>query len=144
MSDQTNTTESSTLPQNGRVASSRPLPPDGYVSDWYPCSSHAINGPWNDRQNTLQRRIIEALGDIRWFTIDVWRIAQAESYEAMDLQDRSSRPLTILVSVRPGSTTVEQGEAAVLRCKKVLDEFDFSDVEVDISEAVGWGSLAER
>jgi len=141
---ETNTTASSTQPRPSLHARSRPADPDGYVSEVYPCSNHAIMGPWEDRKNPLQRRIIESLGDIKWFVIDIWRFGYAESYEAIDLQDRSQRPATICVSVRPGSTTAEKMQAAVFRCKQVLDEFGFPDVEVSIEESVGWGSLAER
>jgi hypothetical protein len=38
-----------------------------------------------------------------------------------------------------GSTTSEQGHAAVLKCKQILDEFDLSDVEVDIQEGMNLG-----
>ncbi|KAK2692664.1 hypothetical protein QWA68_007396 [Fusarium oxysporum] len=126
MSNETNTTEPSTRPRAGLVASSRPDSPDGYR----PC-------PWNDPQSSLRRQIIEALGDMKWFDIAVLRFGYAESYEA--LEDQSTCPVTILISVRVGSTTSEQGHAAVLKCKQILDEFDLSDVEVDIQEATRWG-----
>ncbi|KAF5714447.1 hypothetical protein FMUND_7409 [Fusarium mundagurra] len=143
MSDQTNTTESS-RPRTGLIASSLPALPDGYVSRLYPSDNHAINGPWTDQQIPLHQRFIEALGGIKWFLIDRWRIGYGESYEAMSRQHRSQRPFTICVSVRPGSTTVEQGQAAVLRCKQVLDEFGFTDVEVRIGASEGWGNLSEN
>ncbi|CVL13200.1 uncharacterized protein FPRN_09977 [Fusarium proliferatum] len=124
-----------------RIASSRPPPPDGYVSEGYPCTNHAIKAAWNDPQSALRQQIIEALGDINWFDIDVIRSGYAESYEALD--DRLICPVTISVAVKVGSTTPEQGQAAVLRCKKVLDEFDFSDVEVNIGEARRWGAFCD-
>ncbi|PNP79531.1 hypothetical protein FNYG_07147 [Fusarium nygamai] len=143
MSDQTNTNESSTRLRTGLIASSMPALPDGYVSQLYPIN-HAIDGLWTDQQNPLHQRFVEALGGIKWFLIDRWRIVYAKPFEVMSRQDRSQLPFTICVSVRPGSTTVEQGQAAVLRCKQVLDEFGFSDVEVSISAAEGWGNLAEN
>ncbi|EGU82544.1 hypothetical protein FOPG_10035 [Fusarium oxysporum f. sp. conglutinans race 2 54008] len=137
MSNETNTTEPSTRPRAGLVASSRPDSPDGYRYTSYPSTGHAIQGPWNDPQSSLRRQIIEALGDMKWFDIAVLRFGYAESYEA--LEDQSTCPVTILISVRVGSTTSEQGHAAILKCKQILDEFDLSDVEVDIQEATRWG-----
>ena len=134
-------TTASSPPPIARIASSSPFPPDGYVSEWYPCTNHAIKDAWNDPQSPLRQQIIEALGDINWISIDVIRSGYAESYEALD--DRSICPVTISVDVKVGSTTPEQGQAAVLRCKKVLDEFDFSDVEVNISEATRWGAFCD-
>ncbi|KAG5785986.1 hypothetical protein H9Q73_000424 [Fusarium xylarioides] len=134
-------TTKSSPPPLARIASSRPFPPKGYVSEWYPCTNHAIKDAWNDPQSPLRQQIIEALSDINWISIDVIRSGYAESYEALD--DRSICPVTISVHVKVGSTTPEQGQAAVLRCKKVLDEFDFSDVEVNISEARRWGAFCD-
>ncbi|KAG7411021.1 hypothetical protein Forpe1208_v009817 [Fusarium oxysporum f. sp. rapae] len=138
MSNEANTTESSARPRAGLIASSRPDPPDGYKCTSYPSTCHAIRGPWNDPQSSLRRQIIESLGDMSWFDIDILRFGYAESYEA--LEDRSTCPVTILISVKVGSTTFEQGHAAVLKCKRILDEFDLSDVEVGIQEARRWGS----
>ncbi|WKT48476.1 hypothetical protein QSH57_013406 [Fusarium oxysporum f. sp. vasinfectum] len=87
MSNETNTTEPSTRPRAGLVA------------------SHAIQGPWNDPQSSLRRQIIEAFGDMKCFDIAVLRFGYAESYEA--LEDQSTCPVTILISVRVGSTTSE-------------------------------------
>ncbi|KAF5974288.1 hypothetical protein FBULB1_7847 [Fusarium bulbicola] len=130
---ETNTTESV------RVASSQPYPPDSYHSRCIPCWIHAIKRPYNNPETPFRRRLVEALGDIEWVTIDKHRIGYAESEEA--LEDRWLCPVTICVFVRPGSTTPEQGQAAVLRCKQVFDEFDRPDMEVDISEDVPWEPL---
>ncbi|KAI1045826.1 hypothetical protein LB505_014331 [Fusarium chuoi] len=136
-----NTAESATRPQTSDVSSSRPDPPDGYKRIRHPGTGHAIQGPWNDPQSSLQRQIIEALGDMKWIAINIFRIGYAESYEA--LEDESLCPATISVAVKVGSKTAEQGQAAVLRCKKVLEEFDFSDVEVEIYEARMWGAFCD-
>ncbi|KPM34786.1 hypothetical protein AK830_g11792 [Neonectria ditissima] len=106
--------------------------PRGKLFD--PVGQHRIANLWNDPStSTLRQDIVEALGSIRWTAIDVLRLG----YEAEDFgaQEQQKNPITLLVSVESNSTSWEQGHAAVMQCRRILQQHHINDVHCDMKEA---------
>ncbi|KAF5649146.1 uncharacterized protein FTJAE_1142 [Fusarium tjaetaba] len=119
------------------VARSATTPWNGPVNDWDDCGrifdpveKHAVVPLWNDSTGPVRRKILEAVQDIDWNAIDILRFGSA------DFKDRHLvRPVILVVSVEPDSTTWLDGRAVALKCRDILREHGINDVEVEIKES---------
>jgi hypothetical protein len=70
-------------------------------------------------------------------SIDVVRFGYAEEYSF------ESSPIILWIGVLPASLSRSDGAVAASKCREVLVENDFADVEVEIRESVvsRWGSI---
>ncbi|RSL58731.1 hypothetical protein CEP54_007621 [Fusarium duplospermum] len=95
---------------------------------------HPIVAPWNDAAGPLRRDILEALESLQWVAIDILRIGYQSVRGTLD--ESPSNPVTVLVSVVPGSTSWIAGAAIVLRCREILRRHGIHDVEVEMKESI--------
>jgi hypothetical protein len=75
--------------------------------------------------------------EVKWTSIDVVRFGYAEEYSF------ESSPIILWIGVLPASLSRSDGAVAASKCREVLVENDFADVEVEIRESVvsRWGSI---
>ena len=65
--------------------------------------------------------------NVKWTTIDVTRFAEVE---------KNAGPVFLWVGVKPGSLSRENAEVAAVGCKKLLEMFEITDVEVAFRESI--------
>jgi hypothetical protein len=75
--------------------------------------------------------------DVKWTSLDVVRIGFEGEHFA---------PVVLWIGVIPSSLSGEDGVVAASRCRDLLVESDFSDIDVEIRESVvtRWGSVDTR
>ena len=98
-----------------------------------PPGRHPLGPLWNDTDGSLRREIIESLVNVEWHVIDILRLG----YDRIDGEDPGhwSHPITLLVSVEPATVAWEEGHAAVLRCKAILERHGINDVPCEMKES---------
>lgn len=98
-----------------------------------PPGRHHFVPLWNDTDGALRREIIESLVNTEWHVIDVLRLG----YDRIDGEEPGHwlDPITLLVSVEPGAVVWEDGHAAVMRCKAILESHGINDVHCEMKEA---------
>ena len=65
--------------------------------------------------------------NVKWTTIDVTRFAEV---------GKDAGPVFLLVGVKPGSLYRENAEVAAVGCKKLLEKFEITDIEVAFRESL--------
>ncbi|RSL74978.1 hypothetical protein CEP51_011297 [Fusarium floridanum] len=98
-----------------------------------PVGQHPIVALWNDSAGPLRRDILDALENIQWVAIDILRLGYQRVKDTMD--ESPINPVTVLVSVEPGSTTWSTGVEVVLRCRRILRQHGIQDVQVEMKES---------
>ncbi|KAF4999194.1 hypothetical protein FGRMN_2653 [Fusarium graminum] len=101
-----------------------------------PVGQHEIVSHWGPH-SVMRQQIIEVLVDIDWTIIDILRIGYTRQARWFNHDDgpEPAKPVTLLISVRPNTTTWNAGIAVVLTCRDVLRLHGIQDVEVDMMEA---------
>lgn len=96
---------------------------------------------WNQSSESLRHEIREAFAEVPWNTLDVLRIGWDTQPSN---ETRGEQPVTLLVSVEPGSTTAAKGFLVATACKRVLEKHGIADVDCEIQEStvVDLGSFA--
>ncbi|KAI9438817.1 hypothetical protein H4582DRAFT_2146717 [Lactarius indigo] len=98
-----------------------------------PICEHPIADVWRE----LGQQVYQYLDsvNVQWTTIDPVRFAEVEE---------DPGPLFLWVGVKPGSLSRENAEVAVVGCKKILEEFNFIDVEIAFRESAFTRSTGPR
>ncbi|WAO96787.1 Hypothetical protein NCS54_01447200 [Fusarium falciforme] len=99
-----------------------------------PVGQHPIVAIWNNSAGPLRRDILEALKSTQWVAIDILRLGYQNVKGTLD--ESPINPVTVLVSVVPGSTTWDAGVNVVLRCRGILRRHGIHDVEVEMKESM--------
>ncbi|KFA77268.1 hypothetical protein S40288_01254 [Stachybotrys chartarum IBT 40288] len=87
---------------------------------------HPIIEPWNSKDSSVRKEILDELQKVDWLTIDLISIVSKE--------DR--RTPTLLITVAPGSANWLLGHAIVMECKMILQgHHDGQVIECQIKEA---------
>ncbi|KPM42709.1 hypothetical protein AK830_g3854 [Neonectria ditissima] len=98
-----------------------------------PVGEHRIVSLWNDLNNkTLRQEILGVLESaaICWRSIDILRLGHEMYYDSPEEEYH----IKLLISVDIGSTTWEQGHAAVMQCHDILQQHDIHDVHCEMKE----------
>jgi len=89
-------------------------------------SSHAIGKVWEDG---LALKAFELMENVDCTSVDIVRIGPAGEHR---------NPVVLWIGVTPGSLSHDDGFAVAHKCKKLLEEHDITDVDVEIRESVVW------
>ncbi|KAF5022229.1 hypothetical protein F66182_5744 [Fusarium sp. NRRL 66182] len=111
-------------------------PPHDGLSVWKtldPVGRHPIVQAWNDSMGPLRQEILDAVKGIQWTAIDILRIGNFRQGGIID--EEVIRPVTVLVSVEPGSTSWLDGKKVALHCRNILKNHGIHDVEVELKES---------
>ena len=91
--------------------------------------NHKLGTVWEDN---LAFKIHDCLDDlgVKWTSTDVIRIGTAKN---------STDPVILWIGVEPRALTSEDANTAAFRCLGLLEEFDITDVDVELRESsVSW------
>ena len=94
--------------------------------------NHPIREAW---EGDLPQKIIAFLDsmDVKWTSLDIVRIGNVEEYYIPLIH---IAPTILWIGVIPGSLSASDGVVAAFKCRKILEENDITDVEVEIRESV--------
>ncbi|RSL70185.1 hypothetical protein CEP53_001931 [Fusarium sp. AF-6] len=127
------------------VARSSTIPWSSQYDGWpipkclYVIGEHAIVDLWNDADSSLRRQILQVVDKVHWTAIDVLRVGY--DHDNKWTGEKFSRPVTILISVKTGSTLFEQGYDVVVACSRILQSHNLDDVQVEMKESeVSWAA----
>lgn len=99
-----------------------------------PVGQHPIVSLWNQSSGPLRYRILGAIDALQWTAVDILRLGYERNTNNSDVP--LDNPVTLLVSVEPGSTSWSIGLSVALECRHVLGEFEIFDIEVEIKESI--------
>ncbi len=109
----------------------KPKDPEAYRerNQLNPAFHHKLNAAWEDKVAPKKvSACLDKMG-VKWSSIDIVRIGEAGI---------SSGPVVLWIGVNPKSLSIEDANAAVFACLDVLQEFDITDVDVEIRETIRW------
>ncbi|KAM0421227.1 hypothetical protein ACHAPT_010947 [Fusarium lateritium] len=98
-----------------------------------PVGQHAIVQLWNNSTGPLRQDILRALYGVAWTAIDILRVGDERQKEALGEED--GHPVTLLISVEPGSTPSQLVQRVAMDCRKILLLHGISDVPIEIKES---------
>lgn len=99
-------------------------PREGPFKDLMPCGYKSLPvDPWEDEE--ISKAITQKLEPFKWNAIDTMRVGYS------DLPEKH-RPVTMLISVDPDSTTWDEAYPAVCAIKKILEDAGFPDINVEM------------
>ena len=90
-----------------------------------PICDHPIADVW-DKLGPQVFQYLDSV-DVKWTTIDVTRFAEV---------GKDAGPVFIWVGVKPGSLSRDNAEVAAVGCKKLLEGFEITNVEVAFRESL--------
>jgi len=95
-----------------------------------PLGNHAprLRDVWADKLGPRFYKLLDSM-KVKWTSFDLLRIGN---------EGESFAPVVIWIGVMPQTLSSEDGVAAVSRCHELLDEYDITDVEVEIRESTVW------
>ncbi|KAH7310567.1 hypothetical protein B0I35DRAFT_481871 [Stachybotrys elegans] len=101
-----------------------------YRKQLFPVDDGRLASLWNQPRTpgTLKFDLINSLDGLEWSSIDLLRIG-------FPRRPDEGRPTVVLVTVRPGSTTGEDGVKFAVKAKLVLEEHGFDHVHCEIKES---------
>ncbi|KAF9782172.1 hypothetical protein BJ322DRAFT_1127031 [Thelephora terrestris] len=116
-----------------------PTGPEAYLQtkELGPVGRHAIREVWEDGLGSKICALLDSM-KVEWTSIDIVRIGYDEEYTT------HTAPVVIWIGVTPASLSGNDGVAVVVKCQEVLEEYNLTDVDVEIRESVVWGSRAYR
>ena len=105
----------------------RPTGPEAYHvrKEARPICKHPIADVW-DKLGPHVPKYLDSVA-VKWTTIDVTRFADI---------GKDPGPVFLWVGVKPGSLSRKNAEVAAIGCKKLLMEFEITDVEVAFRESL--------
>lgn len=86
---------------------------------------------WNDSDGSLRQDIMKALGASYWTAVDILRVG----YEDSPKYGPQEQPITMLLSVTPGSTRWIDGQFIVDKCREILQQHNITDVHCEMMES---------
>lgn len=86
-----------------------------------PVGKHSIVMLWNQSLGSLRRRILQAISMLQWTAVDILRLRYEPVTNNQDVP--LDNPVTMLVSVEPGSTSWSLGVSAALECRFILQQY---------------------
>jgi len=110
------------------VARTSTTPWDRQDKELGPVSGHAIGEVWQDGL-ALKAFDLFKSREVDWTSVDIVRIGPAGEYH---------NPVILWVGVTPGSLSHDDGLDVAHKCKKLLEEHDITDIDVEIRESVVW------
>ena len=121
-----------------RTGATRWEPPTGQEGDQKlkelgPAGNHPIlSEAW---EGDLPHKIIAFLDsmDVKWTSLDIVSIGNVEEYYIPLIH---IAPTILWIGVIPGSLSASDGVVAAFKYRKILEENDITDVEVEIRESV--------
>ena len=87
--------------------------------------NHKLNTVWEDNVALRIHACLDDMG-VKWTSTDVFRIGTVGD---------SSDPVILWIGVKPNSLASEDAKTAAFRCLRVLEEFDITDVDVELRES---------
>jgi hypothetical protein len=102
-----------------------------------PPKDHPLIELWNNSTSSLRQRLIGSLNELKWTAVDFVRIgydrdpAEAGIIDSEDVD----QPMTMLVTVPPGSTTWEVGVQAITLSRAILISHGIKDIHCELKES---------
>ena len=89
---------------------------------------HKLNTIWDDTVAPKVYAFLDEMG-LKWSVVQI--------IHYMELGEPCG-PASLCIGVRPKSLADEDANAAAFRCLDLLKEFDITDIDVQIGEAITW------
>lgn len=102
---------------------------------------HPIIDPWN-AGGPIRDQVIEAVKPLACVAIDILRFGYEK--DSMLPEVHLERPVTLLVTVLPGSTTWDVAHPITVKCKEILESFGISDVHCEVKEGRVYSTAIRR
>ena len=94
--------------------------------DLRPVGNHALKEVWEGNLALRIHALLDSM-NVKWTSTDVVRIGKAEE---------STVPVILWIGVIPASLSGDDGVIVAFECRKLLEEIDITDVDVEIRESV--------
>ncbi|KAF9052343.1 hypothetical protein BDZ89DRAFT_939434, partial [Hymenopellis radicata] len=112
----------------------QPTDPDA-LKELRPVGNHAITEVWGGKLGSETHALLESM-QVEWTSIDLVRIKLGDG-------PSSSAPVIVWVGVTPGSLSGDRGVIVAYNCRRLLEQHNILDVDVEIRESVVWGAFSE-
>lgn len=99
-----------------------------------PVGDHAINAVWEYKLAPRIHNILDSM-KVKWTSTDVVRIG---------IKGEHTAPVVLWIGVMPRSLSGDDGVFVTTRCREILDEFNLSDIDVQIRESIVTRSTASK
>ena len=105
-----------------------PTGPEAYtkIRDVRPVGNHALKEVWEGNLALRIHALLDSM-NVKWTSTDVVRIGDA---------GKSPAPVVLWIGVIPASLSGDDGIVVASKCRKLLEEIDITDVDVEIRESV--------
>lgn len=108
------------------IARTGTTPWDRKPSKLGPARSHALCMVWDDGLADKALNLLESK-EVKYTSVDIVRVGPAGEF---------SNPVFLWISVTPGTLSRDDGLVAANKLKELLEEYDVTDVDVEIRERV--------
>ena len=120
-----------------RTGTTRWKPPTGTEADQnpkelYSVGPHPLKMAWGIELPLKVYALLDSM-NAQWNTVDVVRIGKSEPYYVPLIH---YAPVILWVGVKPGTLSSSDGVAVAFKCRKLLEENDITDVDVEIRETI--------
>jgi hypothetical protein len=119
--------------RSGTTPWEAPTDPEDYskLRQLGPAGNHPLSEVWNDELSLKVDTLLASM-KVNWTSIDIVRIGIAEEHPP---------PVVLWIGVKPGSLSGSDGVIVVSKCKELLEEYNITDVDVEIRESMVWLQL---
>ncbi|KAF4416413.1 hypothetical protein F53441_14547 [Fusarium austroafricanum] len=95
--------------------------------------AHPIVNLWNDSNGPMRREIMKTVKEINWTVVDILRVGFVR--QTPTFNKSAEKPVTLLISVQPKSTSWQAGIDVAIKCRRILELYGIQDIEVEVLEA---------